>query len=111
MSTGDEIDHSPLFIAFEDSASGIVITDSAGAIQWVNPAFSQLTGYSRTEVVGKNPRIFKSGSHSPEFYAELWRTILAGRPWSGQMHNLRKDGSGYTEEMSAHTWATGSLNP
>ncbi|HYW41640.1 MAG TPA: response regulator [Bryobacteraceae bacterium] len=97
---GPALSHSLLVAAIENSANGIVITDSAGAIQWVNPAFSDLTGYSRSEVIGKNPRILKSGSHPPEFYEELWQTILAGAPWRGQMRNRRKDGAEYIEEMT-----------
>lgn len=86
--------------ALESAANGIVITDRAGVIVWVNPAFTQLTGYTRDEVVGQNPRVLKSGEHAPAFYRELWKCILAGQVWRGEMVNRRKDGSLYYEAMS-----------
>lgn len=86
--------------ALESAANGIAITDAQGRILWVNPAFTRLTGYDRAEVVGKNPRILKSGKHPPEFYRQLWETILRGKPWHGEMSNRRKDGSLYPEEMT-----------
>jgi len=92
--------HPLLLGAVENPANGIMITDRDGTIQWVNPAFSILTGYSQAEAIGQNPRIFKSGAHPREFYAELWETVLAGRPWFGQIRNCRKDGSEYVEEMT-----------
>jgi PAS domain S-box-containing protein len=86
--------------ALESAANGIAITDTRGQILWVNPAFTQLTGYDRDEAVGKNPRILKSGKHPAELYRELWETILRGRSWHGEMVNRRKDGSLYPEEMT-----------
>ncbi len=56
----------------------IAITDEQGAIEWINPAFERLTGYSESEIVGRNPRVLKSGRQGPEFYADLWRTITRG---------------------------------
>ena len=88
-----------LITAVEQAADGIVITDTNGNIQYVNPAFTKMTGYSREEVVGKNPRVLKSGHHKPEFYEDLWKTIKAGQVWQGEMINLRKDGTLYDEEM------------
>jgi two-component system cell cycle sensor histidine kinase/response regulator CckA len=86
--------------ALQAAPDAIVITDRAGVIQWVNPAFIQLTGYTAEEALGKNPRdLFKSGKHAPAFYQDLWETILAGRTWHGEMINRRKDGSLYTEEQ------------
>src|SRR5688572_3150365 len=61
--------------AVEQSPASIVITDTAGTIQFVNPQFCRVTGYAREEVLGRNPRVLKSGAHPPEFYAGLWRTI------------------------------------
>ncbi len=84
--------------ALEAVANAIVFTDSRGAILWVNAAWGSMTGYSRDEVVGQNPRILKSGAQSKAFYTELWRTILSGRVWRGELVNKRKDGSLYTEE-------------
>jgi PAS domain S-box-containing protein len=92
--------HPVLLAAIENSANAIVITDREGVIEYVNPAFSDLTGYSRSEAIGKNPRIQKSDAHPPQFYGELWRTILSGQPWRGQVRNRRKDGSEYVEEMT-----------
>jgi PAS domain S-box-containing protein len=84
--------------ALEAAANGIVITDTNGAIEWINPAWSILTGYSYSEVVGHNPRILKSGKQLPEFYKTLWNTILAGEVWQSELVNKRRDGSLYTEE-------------
>jgi PAS domain S-box-containing protein len=86
--------------ALESTANGIAITDTDGQILWVNPAFTRLTGYDRDEVVGRNPRILKSGKHPPEIYRELWETIRRGQSWHGEMVNRRKDGSLYPEEMT-----------
>lgn len=86
--------------ALESTADAVVITDASGNIQWVNSAFTRLVGYSSEEVLGKNPRIFKSGLHSAEFYRNLWSTILSGRVWRGELLNKRKDGSLYHEELS-----------
>ena len=95
-----EAEHAKLMTAIEQSAEGVVITDTQGRIQYVNPAFSTMTGYSRTEALGANPRILKSGIHGDVFYGELWRVICAGQVWRGEVTNQRKDGSLYTEEMT-----------
>ena len=86
--------------ALEAAANGIVITDRAGKILWVNPAFSRLTGYTAEEAVGQNPRVLKSDRHPPKFYADLWATIATGNVWHGELVNQRKDGSCYDEEMT-----------
>jgi PAS domain S-box-containing protein len=78
----------------------VVITDKAARIVYVNPAFERLTGYSRAEVMGKNPRILKSGRQDAAFYRTLWATITSGQPWHGRLVNRRKDGSLYTEEAT-----------
>ncbi|MFQ5571646.1 MAG: PAS domain S-box protein [Rhodothermales bacterium] len=85
--------------ALESAANGIVITDRKGNIEWANPAFSALTGYRIEEVLGRNPRFLKSGKQEPEFYQDLWTTVLAGKVWHGEIINRRKDGSFYTEEQ------------
>ncbi len=84
----------------EAAAHAIVITDASGVIQWVNPAFTALTGYALKEAVGQNPRILSSGRQSPAFYAEMWKTIAAGDVWAGEVVNRRKDGTLYTERMT-----------
>jgi two-component system, NtrC family, sensor kinase len=86
--------------ALEAAANAIVITYSNGTILWVNSAFTTLTGYTRKEAIGKNPRILKSGKQDSMFYAELWHTVNAGKVWHGELINRRKDGSEYTEEMT-----------
>ncbi len=86
--------------ALQAAANAVAITDGAGAVQWVNDAFSRLTGYSADEVIGRNPRVLKSGEHPPEFYRDMWKTVLDGRVWRGEVVNRRKDGSLYTEEMT-----------
>src|ERR1039458_3242970 len=88
------------FSALTAAANTIVITDRDGKIEWVNPAFTKFTGYSAGEAIGQNPRILKSGRHPPEFYSNMWQTILAGNVWHGELVNKRKDGSCYTEDTT-----------
>jgi PAS domain S-box-containing protein len=76
----------------------IVITDHDGNIQYVNPAFTEITGYTLDEVMGNNPRILQSGYQSEEFYQQLWDTILSGESWKGTMRNKKKNGAYYWEE-------------
>lgn len=88
--------------AVEQSPVSVVITDIKGNIEYVNPFFSQLTGYQINEVFGKNPRIIQSGNTSPETYAEMWKTIQSGRVWRGEFLNKKKNGEPYWEvEMIA----------
>ncbi len=84
--------------ALETAANAIAITDKNGAIQWVNPAWVTLTGYSKEESIGQNPRIIKSGKQDAAFYKNMWSTILAGQVWRGELVNKRKNGSLYFEE-------------
>ena len=86
--------------ALDATANGFMITDHAGKIIWVNPAFTRLTGYSLNEVAGQNPNILKSGKQDSEFYKNLWKTILDGKIWHDELVNQRKDGHLYTEEMT-----------
>ena len=79
-------------------AESVLITDAEGRILYVNAAFEALTGYGREEVLGKNPRILKSGRHPQEFYERFWAQLLEGRAFRGYFVNRRKDGSLYTEE-------------
>ncbi|NMB65174.1 MAG: SpoIIE family protein phosphatase [Spirochaetes bacterium] len=91
------IDQAVLLRAIEQSPASIVITDTNGIIQYVNPKFEAITGYTFDEAVGKNPRILKSGFQSLEFYQHMWHTILRGEVWDGIFHNKRKDGSFFWE--------------
>ena len=86
--------------ALEAAGNGILFTDSRGTITWVNGAFTRLTGYEAEEVIGKTPRILKSGYHDDAFYEELWATITSGKVWHGEIVNRRKDGSFFTEEQT-----------
>ena len=89
-----------LMTAVEQAAEAVVITDLEGRIEYVNPAFTAITGYGRAEALGQSMRLLKSGEHPPEFYSQLWKTILAGQVWQGEVTNRRKDGRLYPEEMS-----------
>ncbi|MBI5565386.1 MAG: PAS domain S-box protein [Chloroflexi bacterium] len=87
-------------ILVEQSPASIVITDLNGIIEYVNPKFTQVTGYTAVEVIGQNPRILKSGEMSPAQYKDLWVTVLGGREWRGELHNRRKNGELYWESAS-----------
>ncbi|MDK2842845.1 MAG: hypothetical protein PWQ17_2351 [Anaerophaga sp.] len=89
-----------LLRAVEQSPVSIVITDTKGTVEYINPAFSELTGYSRKEIDGKNPNILKSGLVPEGDYEELWNTIKSGNIWRGEFINKKKDGELYFE------WAT-----
>lgn len=82
-----------LFQAIEQSPVSVVITDLQGKIEYVNPKFTETTGYTYPEVVGKNPRILKSGYTSAAEYANLWKTIGAGQVWRGEFQNRKKNGT------------------
>ncbi len=75
----------------------IVVTDYEGNIEYVNPKFTELTGYSSKEAIGENPRILKSGEQGPEFYKDLWVTIKSGKDWKGEFHNKKKNGELFWE--------------
>lgn len=81
----------------ENIMDGVLITDADGHIQYVNPAFSAITGYSADEVVGKNPRILKSGHQDAEFYQYMWTTLNTQGQWQGEIWNRRKNGEIYPE--------------
>ncbi len=90
--------HRRLMTAIEQTPDSVVITDLDGRIIYVNPAFEQITGYSRAEALGQNPRLLKSGQHNADFYREFWAILTKGQVWRGQLVNKKKDGSLYTEE-------------
>jgi len=83
--------------AVENSKVSVVITDKNGIIEYANPYFSQLSGYTPDEYIGKNPSVLKSGFHSTAFYAEFWKTIKSGKTWEGEFYNLKKDRTHYWE--------------
>ncbi len=87
--------------ALEAVAQPVVITDIDGLIVWTNPAFTEVTGYTRQEAVGEKPgSLLRSGEHDADFYAHLWRTVLSGHVWRGLIRNRRKNGEVYTEQMA-----------
>ncbi len=86
--------------ALEAAANAVMITDRHGDIVWINPAFTNLTGYTADEIIGKTPRILKSGKHDTAFYRKMWETIMSGKVWNGEIINKRKDGSLYTEKTT-----------
>jgi len=96
----EEEDRIRLETAIENLAEYIVITDKEGTIQYVNPAFEKITGYTREEAIGKNPRMLKSGKHDEVFYKTLWDTLLSGKTWKGHLINRKKDESIFEEEAS-----------
>lgn len=83
--------------AVEQSPVSVIITDTQGNIEYVNPKFTEVTGYPFAEVIGKNPRFLKSGETPPEEYRRLWQTINAGQQWRGEFHNRKKNGELYWE--------------
>ena len=82
------------------SPNSIIITNTNGDIEYVNPAFTSLSGFSFKEVYGKNPRLLKSGEQPLSFYKNLWDTILSGKIWEGEIVNKRKDGTKYLVNVS-----------
>ena len=89
-----------LSVAVEQSPATVIMTDINGNIEYVNKKFTEVTGYSQNEVIGKNPRIFNSGNQSKELYEHLWQNITSGKEWFGEMLNKKKDGSLYWEQAS-----------
>ena len=95
-----EEERSQLLEAIDQSSETIVITDLAGKIQYANPAFEKISGYTRKEAIGQNPRILQSGQQDELFYQELWKALTSGEIWRGKFINKKKDGSLYTEEAT-----------
>jgi len=92
-----------LLRAIEQSPNSVVITNEKGVIEYVNPTFVKVFGYSEQEALGKTPRILKSDNLNQQDYKELWETILSGQQWRGEFHNLRKDGT--------RCWQLASISP
>lgn len=86
--------------AIEQTADSVFVTNRDGIIEYVNPAFEGMTGYARTEVIGRTPRLLQSGLQSPRFYATLWTTIMAGEVFRTVIINKRKDGTLYDEDQT-----------
>jgi two-component system cell cycle sensor histidine kinase/response regulator CckA len=89
-----------LSMAVDQSPVSVIMTNAAGQIEYVNPKFTSITGYSREEVLGKNPRILKSGETAPVVYQQLWEAITAGRLWRGELHNRKKNGGLFWESAA-----------
>ncbi len=87
-------------VAIDQSPLSIVITDLEGTIEYVNPHFTKVTGYTSKEAIGGNPRILKIDSQPREFYKELWETILKGKTWQGEFHNKKKNGEKFWEKAT-----------
>ena len=98
-----EISLRTLSYAIEQSPSAVIITDAKGVIEYVNPKFTLMTGYTPDEVIGKNPNVLKSGEKPPEEYGQLWKSITSGSEWKGEFHNKKKSGEYY--------WASASISP
>ena len=92
-----ELELKKLSLAVEQSQVSVIITDPAGAIEYVNPKFCQATGYSFDEVRGRNPRMLRPVGASPEVYKQLWATITSGKVWRGEFHNQKKNGDLFWE--------------
>lgn len=86
-----------LATAIGQAAESVIITDRDGVIQYVNPEFTRVTGYTAEEAAGRTPRILKSGAHGPEFYEAMWETLRRGEVWKGVIINRRKDGALFEE--------------
>jgi PAS domain S-box-containing protein len=86
-----------LSTAIEQTSEMIVITDVQGVIRYINPAFTETTGFAREEAIGRNMNLLRSGHHDEAFYQQLWETILAGRVWKGRLTNRKKDGTLFSE--------------
>jgi PAS domain S-box-containing protein len=95
-----EADRDRLAAAVQSIAEGVCITDIAGTIQYVNPAFETITGYSSAEVLGETPRLLKSGKHDTDFYRSMWKTLRQGERWMGAVINRRKDGRLFEADLS-----------
>ena len=95
-----EEEHTLLAAALEAAGEAIFITDTEGLIHFANPAFERVSGYSRDEAIGQNPRILKSGVHPPELYEQMWDTLTQGEVWRGSLRNKHKDGTLFDIEQT-----------
>lgn len=95
-----EAENRKLYTAIQQSPATISIVNLKGDLEFVNPKFEEVTGYSKEEVLGQNPRIFQSGHHNKEFYVDLWDSLSKGKTWRGEFLNKRKDGEQFWEAAS-----------
>jgi PAS domain S-box-containing protein len=100
LSAMHESTEAALSAAVEQTADGIMITDAAGLITYVNPSFVRISGYTRAEVIGRTRAFLESGRHDRAFYSDIWATIVAGRTWAGTIFNRRKDGDLYETALT-----------
>lgn len=89
-----------LAIAVENTADAIILTDIEGNIQYVNPAFEKITGYSRSEIISQNISLLESGQHDPSFFQQMWDCLKRGEVWRGRFINRKKDNSLYQSEAT-----------
>ncbi|MBX0325172.1 PAS domain S-box protein [Halomicroarcula sp. F13] len=94
------IHHQSFLEAIEAAGHSIYVTDENGVIEYANPEFEKITGYSKHEAVGQTPRILKSGEHNQQFYQELWETIISGEVWRGEITNTTKSGNQFVVDQS-----------
>ncbi|MDP2234824.1 MAG: PAS domain S-box protein [Bacteroidales bacterium] len=95
-----EIELMKLSRAVEQSPASVIVTDLKGSIEYVNPKTLEITGYTKEELIGKNPRLFSTGEKLKEDYQQLWATLLSGKEWFGEFHNKKKNGELYWESAS-----------
>ena len=95
-----ESERARLAAAVQSIGEAVCITDMSGEIQYVNPAFEEITGYSRVQAVGENPRILKSGKHDQDFYRQMWDTLNRGELWQGTVINKKADGGLFEADLS-----------
>ncbi|MEI6544980.1 MAG: EAL domain-containing protein [Methylococcales bacterium] len=101
--TADKIAEEKLKLAasiYECSSEAMLVTDAENLIIGINPAFTQITGYTLDEVLGKNPKIFSSGKHNKDFYQAMWDSIIKNHFWQGEMCDKKKDGELHTKKMT-----------
>src|SRR5450755_3551589 len=95
----------------EQTADSVILTDTQGVIQYVNPAFEATTGYGKDEALGKTPRILKSGLHDAEFYRQMWARFAAGLPFKGMVINRKKTGELYWAQQTITSMRDDSGHP
>jgi PAS domain S-box-containing protein len=96
----EQIENRKRITALEQSANTIIITDNCGNIEYTNPKFTEITGYTAAEVLGKNPRILNSGKQPKTYYAQMWQTIDSGKTWKGEFQNKAKNGTLFWEHVT-----------